>query len=161
MKRFGERGFSLVELLIVVGLMAVMMAIAVTGLRSQLPKMHMNGTARDIAGRLMMARLKAVQNNGAYGVSFAPGAGGSYFPVKNSLGSSSSCGLGAWSDDGGVTQATPDVTVALSGALCSNNRIEFYQNGTMCGCDTITVTSSDAQVMTVTVDQTTGHVEVQ
>lgn len=150
-RRFGEKGFSLVELLIVVGLMAVMMAIGITGLRSQLPKMHMNGTARDITGRFMMARLKAVQNNGMYGVRFIPGAAGSYVAVKYSG--------GAWGDDGGLTQATPDVTISVSGGSCTNNRVEFYQNGTTLGCDQIVVTAGDNQ-MTVTVDQTTGHVQV-
>jgi len=161
-RRFGEEGFSLVELLIVIGLMAIMMAIAITGLRSQLPKVHLNGTARDIAGRLMMARLKSVQNNAAYGLTFTPGVGGSYYPVLNNLGSSSSCGFGTWSPDpnSAGSQATPDVKIVVSGP-CTNNRIEFYQNGTTCGCDTIILTSSDARVMTVTVDQTTGHVQVQ
>jgi prepilin-type N-terminal cleavage/methylation domain-containing protein len=155
MRRFGEEGFSLVELLIVVGLMAVMMAIAITGLRSQLPKMHANGTARDIAGKLMMARLKAVQNNGMYGVRFVPGAAGSYVPVKYVA--------GAWTDDAGATQATTDVTIAVSGALCANSRVEFYQNGTNLGCDTITVTSIHNDQMKITVDlyHTTGNVTVE
>src|SRR5574340_941894 len=147
---FGEEGFSLVELLIVVGLMAVMMAIAITGIRSEMPKIHANGTARDIAGRLMMARLKAVQNNGGYGVSFTPGVAGSYMAVKNSAGSASSCGSGTWLNDSVATQATTDVTIALTGgSSCSHNRVEFYPNGTMCGCDNIVITAGNNQ-MTVT-----------
>ncbi len=147
-----EKGFSLVELLIVMALIGIMLAIGGLALNTQLPKYHMNGTARDIAGKLMMARLKAVQNNAVYGMSFTPGAGGSYVPVKNS---------GSWVNDGGVTQATADVTIDAAGAGCLNNRTEFYQNGTVLGCDTINVTSSDGKLMSITIELITGHVQVQ
>ncbi len=148
-----QAGFSLVELLIVMALLGVMLAIAITGLRTQLPGMRMNGAARDIVGRLMMERLKAIQNNGVYGVSFTPGLAGSYVQVMNN-------GT-AWVNDGTIVRAPQDVTIAVSGATCSNNRTEFYQDGTVQGCDTITVTSGDNQRMTVTIDDTAGNVQVQ
>ncbi|MBW1781905.1 MAG: GspH/FimT family pseudopilin [Deltaproteobacteria bacterium] len=61
MKR--ETGFTLVEMMIVVGLFAIVAAIAIPNFMSLLPGMRLNGAARVVMGDLMAARMKAVKLN--------------------------------------------------------------------------------------------------
>lgn len=61
-----KQGFSLVELLIVVALIAILVSIATPGILAQRPKWHIKGTTRDVASKLMLARIKAVQENTDY-----------------------------------------------------------------------------------------------
>jgi len=58
-----QQGLSLVEVLIVVGIVGILMAISVPNVLSQLPKYRLNGAARQLMGELMAARMKAVSQN--------------------------------------------------------------------------------------------------
>ena len=69
-----KEGFSLVELLITVALIGIVGAIAIPSIMQQLPKFNMRGASRDITAKLMMARLRAIQENKEYGVTFTVGA---------------------------------------------------------------------------------------
>lgn len=76
-----NRGFSLIELLIAIALIGIMMAIAVPGILSQRPKWFINGTTREIASKLMAARIKAVQGNDEFVVVFNQGASPNTFTL--------------------------------------------------------------------------------
>lgn len=65
-----DKGFTLVELLIVVALMAVIAAIAVPSITKTLPHQRLNRAARDILSELNAARLKAITSNNKYKVVF-------------------------------------------------------------------------------------------
>ena len=65
-----DNGFSLIELIIVMALVGIIMAIAIPGLYTNIPKWHVRGTARDLAAQLMVARLKAIQDNKLYAIKF-------------------------------------------------------------------------------------------
>lgn len=152
----GQSGFSLVELLIVIALISIMMAIAIPTYMGQLPKRHVNGTARDIAAKLMLARLKAVQNNRSHGVAFTFGSVDSYRVVRLSGGS--------WLNEGVGSDSYADVNV--SSASCANNRTEFYQNGTAGGCGTVSgspivVAATDGSfTMQISINENTGNISV-
>ena len=65
------KGFTLVELIIVVAVMAIIAAIAAPSYQSFMSQRRLNGAAREVMTRLMEARMKAVSLNQKVKVSFA------------------------------------------------------------------------------------------
>lgn len=65
-----ERGFSLVEMLIVVGIVAVMAAVALPNIGQYIRNYRIRGAAQAIAGELQAARSRAIMSNANLGVSF-------------------------------------------------------------------------------------------
>ena len=64
------RGFSLAEVLVAIGIFAILAAIATPQFIAFRPKNRLNGAARQIYSELMWARSKAVTENGSYMVTF-------------------------------------------------------------------------------------------
>ncbi len=130
--RAGEEGFSLVELIIVMALAAIIMAIAIPGLYTNVPKWHVRGTARDISAKLMMARLKAIQENKLYAIRFTEDVVDSF-----SLDSSEDQPWQAidWESTNSVRgEGFGDIDVVLESCVSSGgNRIYFKWDG---GADT-------------------------
>ena len=65
-----ERGFSLVEMLIVVAIVAVMAAVALPNIGQYIRNYRIRGAAQAIAGELQAARSRAIMSNTNLGVSF-------------------------------------------------------------------------------------------
>jgi len=61
--RFKKEGFSLLELLIVLAIMAIISAIAAPNFMNYLAERRLNGAARQVMSDLMSARMKAVSLN--------------------------------------------------------------------------------------------------
>lgn len=57
------RGFTMIELLVVIFIMGIMAAIAIPSLLSYMPKSRLSGATRTLAGDLMAARMDAVKMN--------------------------------------------------------------------------------------------------
>ena len=115
-----KRGFTLLEMMIVVALIAILSAVAVISIKSNMPQYYLSGAARQVLTDLMLARSKAVSNNTATTVNF------------------SSTGYSI----GGVTT---DISSQFRGVTLSTKSttgiITFYSMGTTSGSDTITLTS--------------------
>ncbi|MFZ3071722.1 MAG: GspH/FimT family pseudopilin [Thermodesulfobacteriota bacterium] len=122
-----ESGFSLVELLITVALVGIVGAIAIPSIIQQLPKFNMRGASRDIAAKLMMARLRAIQENKQYGVSFTAGAIDSFKVVK--CDANPCFTTSTWSNAGAMGEGAANVNV--TDEPCLSSRIEFKSNGTV------------------------------
>ena len=58
-------GFSLTELMVIIGIIGIMAGIAMPNLIGWLPKYRMGSAAREILGTLEFARLTAVKRNAA------------------------------------------------------------------------------------------------
>ncbi len=65
-----ERGFTVVELITVVGIMMVVTAIATPSFYYWLPKYRLSAGARQIAADLQLARMKAIAQNTSYRLRF-------------------------------------------------------------------------------------------
>lgn len=149
-----SRGFTLVELLIIVAMIGVVSAIAFPTLLSQLPRWRTNGVTRDVSGKLMLARLKAIQNNNRYAVEFSFGDRDSFKIMKYDT------DINGWVDDGFESRTTGDVDIVLAGGGCTN-RVIFNIDGTAGGCDPVWVKTKDSvQVRKLGINTSTGKVTV-
>ena len=65
-----ESGFTLFELMVVVGIMAILASVAVPGFLGWLPKYRMRSAADDVLSTLQNAKLRAVRENSVVRVNF-------------------------------------------------------------------------------------------
>ena len=63
-------GFTIVELLIVIAILAVLSAIAISGYIEYLPKYRASGAARKLFTELQYAKMKAIADENDYVVTF-------------------------------------------------------------------------------------------
>lgn len=135
----GNRGFSLLEILVAVGVFAILAAIAVPQFIAFRPTNRLNGAARQIYSELMWARTKAVNDNSSYVVTF---------PSSQTMLIS------------GATTKTVNIQTEYSDVSLSSSAgtITFSSRGTADVSPTITLTNSGG-TKTVTV-RITGTVSI-
>ena len=78
----GDRGFSFVELLLVVSIIAIIGVVAVPAIANMLPSMRVGMSARSVERQLQTARMKAVSTNRPMRVRFNCPAAGQYRMVE-------------------------------------------------------------------------------
>lgn len=102
----GSRGFSLVELLVVMAIMGIVMAIAIPAYISYLPRIRLREAAGEIASSMKFAKVQAIKTNTTTAVLFNPGAG----TYKVIVDSGEPAGMENWTNGGEDTVKT--VTIA-------------------------------------------------
>lgn len=65
-----ENGFTLIEALVVIFMMALISALAIPGMMNWLSSAKLNGAVNNLKGSLELAKLKAIQENGPVAVNF-------------------------------------------------------------------------------------------
>ncbi len=65
-----DTGFSIIELMVVMSIMAILSAIAIPGILEWLPKQRIGNAARDVKSTLEFARSNAIRNNADVTVNF-------------------------------------------------------------------------------------------
>ena len=65
-----KKGFTMVELLIVVAIIAVTAAVAIPNIISWIPTIRVNSAARDLVSEMQLARMKAVSERNNYVITF-------------------------------------------------------------------------------------------
>jgi prepilin-type N-terminal cleavage/methylation domain-containing protein len=118
-----RRGFSLGEILVAVGVFAILSAIAVPQFIAFRPQNRLNGAARQVFSELMWARSKAVNDNSSYVITF---------PTNQTM-----LITGSTTKTVNIQTEYSDVTLASSAST-----ITFSSRGTADVAPTITLTNS-------------------
>lgn len=143
-------GFTLMELMVIVFVLAIMAAIAIPSFMALLPGMRLNGAAREVMTDLMDARMNAVKQNNEFKVFFNSPSANQYQILDDD-------------DDDGNADTGEDVTTKniqtayYDVTLSATANPIFHPRGNANGA-TITVTNS-AGTKTVRV-ATTGRVKI-
>ena len=143
------KGFTIAEMMAAVGVIAVIMAVAVPNYQAIQPGMRLNGAAREVLGKLMWARAKAVEQNSTYAVNFPTNHTVQIFSDANG---NNAVDAGEWSQ-------TIDIQTDYTGVTLSSNisTVSFSSRGTGVAA-TITITNTTGS-KTVTV-VATGNVKI-
>jgi len=70
-----KNGFTTLELMVTISIIAILTAIAVPSYIAWLPGYRLRSAANDVHVAIQMARLRAVKENGKTGVSYSDGSG--------------------------------------------------------------------------------------
>ena len=136
-----NKGFTLAEMMVVVGVFAILVAVAVPNYLAFQPDMRLNGASREILGKLIWARSKAVDENATYDVSF---------PTNHTLEIRKA----------GVLIQAVDIQTDYTGVTLNKSGYDpaFSSRGTAGGATTVTLAnSSGSKTVTVTA---TGNVKI-
>ncbi|MDI6727736.1 MAG: prepilin-type N-terminal cleavage/methylation domain-containing protein [Thermodesulfovibrionales bacterium] len=80
MKYRGQEGFSLVELLVTIGIIAVVAAIAIPQLQSYATNSRLKSAARDVMGDIFLYKERAIAENRQYRITF--NIGGNTYTIE-------------------------------------------------------------------------------
>lgn len=152
----GSRGYSLVELLVVLGLAATIVAIGVPALIGQMNHLRLTRSVRDMSVELNAARLKAIAQNKRYRVRFTLSAAPTVDTYRLQYYDDPSI---SWLDE--TTHATkevePGIDIVSPGASFD---VEFWPQGR--GTNTeICVQYTASDKMTVDVELAMGRVTIE
>ena len=146
-----QLGFTLIEMMIVIGLLLILTGIAVPNFLSYLPKNRLNGAARQVMGDLMAARMQAVSQNNEFKVFFL---NDHEYQILDDDDNDGNIDGGEWTQTKDIQSEYSDVTFSASA-----NPI-FYPKGTAYG-STITLTSAaDSNLKKYVKVASTGRVKI-
>lgn len=169
-----KKGFTLVEMLVVVALIAILASIGVPSLLNMMNRIRLTRATRDVSIALQAARLKAIAKNRKHKVYFVMGTTDSYVLMTCSAGgacSNASLGAGGgWAPDTtteyGTTKtladnldiSTPSETfqVIFFPAGTATNQDSTFEDQMIC----IVNTSSTGGIFKIDIRAATGKVLV-
>ena len=70
-----KKGFTLIEMVVVIGVMAILGAVAVPTFLAWLPDSRLKAAARDLYSNMQLAKMDAIRSNSNYRLVFNQGAG--------------------------------------------------------------------------------------
>ncbi|MFH1221392.1 MAG: GspH/FimT family pseudopilin [Candidatus Eisenbacteria bacterium] len=150
----GEQGFSMIELLVVIGIAGILLAAALPAMRNYTGTARLTGAADEVASTLKLARQRAVATNGHVVVQFDTGTSSFYlFDDKDQSGSR----------DGNETMAGPyDVTkgVALAEVGFADERVTFDARGSASESEAVILVNNGQAAQRVDVTAATGLIYV-
>ncbi|WP_447963494.1 GspH/FimT family pseudopilin [Nitrospira sp. Ecomares 2.1] len=144
------RGFTLTELIIVLGIIGVVLMLAQTWLVSQLPHWRLNGATRQVTSDLLGAKMKAVVERNRQRVFFQDSHRYELLDDDNNNGKS----------DPGEHLVTRDIQESYRDVkMTASNNPSFLPRGTASSLASITLSNSAGKrIITVSI---TGRVKVK
>ena len=71
----GQRGFTLTEVLVTMGIAGAMLAVAIPAYLNYLPRIRLKAACREVISSMNYARVQAIRDSSAWYVSFTPSTG--------------------------------------------------------------------------------------
>lgn len=144
-----QRGFSLLELIVVLGLSAMLLAIAVLGHAAIRARMAVALAARQVATDLSLARIRAIARNRDQRLAFAIGSDRYQSQERASGGY----------DDVGPARTLP-AGVRVADCTAADNAIGFRARGGASSFGAVTLRTASGETRAVTVG-ITGRARIQ
>lgn len=125
----GKKGFTLIEMIVVVAIIGTLAGIAIPGFMKMAPGMRLKSAARDIVSNIQLSKAQALRDRKPYTIQFNPA--GSTYTISNSdgiqktvnlseyKGVSFGSGFGKTSNDTGPDDESDGITFA-SNAITFN-----------------------------------------
>ncbi|MEA1900081.1 MAG: GspH/FimT family protein [Thermodesulfobacteriota bacterium] len=149
-----QSGFTLIEMMIIIAIMAIFAGIAIPNYLVWLPKHRLNGAARQVMGDLMWARMQAVSQNNEFRVFFDLSINDHKYTILDDDDNDGNIDGDEWTQTKDIQSEYSDVTFSASA-----NPI-FYPRGIAYG-STITLTSSaDSNLKKYVKVAPTGRVKI-
>ena len=142
-------GYTLTELMIVLGILAVVLGLSGMWLSSQLPHYRLNGAVRQIRADLLAARAQAVKQGNEVRVLFTDSQ---HYDILNDVNNNGRADPGEAVETRSILEEFAGVTIE------SNNNPIFYPRGTASSLATVRVSNvSGEKAITIGI---TGRVKV-
>lgn len=144
-----SKGFTVTELMIALGILAVILVVGIPTLNNWMPKYRLKDAARQIASDMQLARYRAIATNVRHGIYF-DGTGVAYKLYSDNDG------------DANFDSGEEEKTVTLEKVTCTpaSQTINFLPAGTATTA-TVTITNTKGQTASVTVLEATGRIRIQ
>ncbi len=123
-QRRGDRGFTLLEMLVVVAIVATMAAVALPSIGTYIRNYKIKGASQEVAGEVTSARSKAIMSNTNAGVSFVAVDADSYRWVHEDLAAGEQVGL--------LRDLPTGIRFVASGTANAGPSIRFQRLGGFC-----------------------------
>jgi prepilin-type N-terminal cleavage/methylation domain-containing protein len=124
-KRRRDRGFTLLEMLVVVAIVATMAAVALPSIGTYIRNYKIKGASQEVAGEVTTARSKAIMTNTNSGISFVTVDADSYRWVHEDLAAGEQLGplkdlpIGIRFVASGTANAGPSIRFQRLGGFCT------------------------------------------
>jgi len=149
------------EMMVTLALFAVMAAIAVPSYLSMQPGLRLNGGAREVLGRLMWARSRAVGQNSTYAVIFPTSTSLQFFNDTNGNGLADA---GEWSQTIDIQTDYSGITLSRSGSkpafTARGTCVDADNQATATPCSGTTITVSNGSTSRTVTVSATGNVRI-